>query len=340
MPPEIPDHLKPPAPGPLPNDQVITGAELGDDDLQQWLTSIGDGAEIELPSLSLGTPTPTPTGEAPDDEPDDEDDDEPPEGAPPAQPTGEAPDSFTIGDGRTLSRADAERLYSFDQYMRANPDKAAAVNAALASTTPPTVGGQPPVPTPPAPASETPEWKEPEPPDYLDLEDPSQKFTWESHVATQKALFDRDQRDNQLFAQQAQERQANTVRQAQQDTAAAVATFKQVHPNLNEDDIAAIRKASVPFIDGMLKNLPPVEALGRAMEVAAVMDDDLRAKIQDPTVRTRSNKEQTRHRKARLGEISGSPRSAPKTEPTRPVYTSDKDFLNALAAEFSEHMQR
>lgn len=335
---------------PSEHQQSVTEPELGNEDLEQWLTSIGDGADIVLPSLSLGGPLPTnahiptdtdPTGgtdELDDDEPDD--DDELTE-TPPAQPTGEQDDSFTI-NGQPFSRADIERLYNFDQYMRANPDVATRVNAALTGQASglgqATVPQTPPPADPPVPP--TTEWKPPEPPDFLDLEDPAQKFTWDTHVATQKAFFDREQRDNKFFTQQAQERQANVNRQAQQDMASALTSFKQSHPNLNDDDIAKIRQAAVPFVDGMMKNLAPTDALIRSMEVAAVMDDDLRAKVQDPTVRTRTTAQQTKHRKARLGELSGSGRSAPKTEQARPAFTSDKDFLNALASEFSEHMQR
>lgn len=329
---------------PEPNDQMVTAQELGDEDLQQWLTSLGDGAEIELPSLSLGgplnPPTPTdtdPTGGTDESDPDEpaDDGDEPEEVPAPAQATGDA-DHFVI-NGEQFSRDDIERLYNFDQYMRANPDVAQRVNTAIAF--PQTPAGQPPVSETPPPADTPTEFQAPEPPDFLDLEDPAQKFQWDTHVATQRAFFDREQRDNKFFQQQAQERIVNQQRQAEQDMASALTTFKQAHPNLNEDDIVKIRQAAGPFIDGMMKQLPPTDALVRSMEVAAVMDNDLRAKIQDPTVHTRTNHQQRQRNKQRLGAISGSPRSAPKTE-SRPAYSSDKDFLNALAQEFSEHMQR
>ena len=325
---------------PEPNDQIVTEPTLGDEDLQQWLTSLGDGAEIVLPSLAVGQPQPA-TGEETPDEPDDRDEslDDESEETPPAQPEGTQADHFTI-NGQQFAREDIERLYNFDQYMRSNPDVARRVNDAITQPS----AGAPTVPeaTTTSGAGTTEpvtEWKDPEPPDFLDLEDPAQRFQWDTHVATQKAFYDREQRDRKFFEQQAQVQQQNTARQAQQDMQAALTTFTQAHPNLNEDDIVKIRQAAVPFIDGMMKQLPPVEALTRSMEVAAVMDTDLRAKITDPAVRTRTNQQRTTHRKARLGEISGSPRSAPKTE-SRPAFTSDKEFLNALASEFSEHMNR
>jgi len=347
---------------PPENDQQILGGEdIGDAELQQWLTSVGDGADITLPGLDIGVPhgstllgatrqvadqDPNGNGEDPDDtdpdlDPDlDPDGDDPPE-TPPAQPTGDTtPDTFAIGDGRTITRADAERLYNFDQYLKANADVAQRVNAAITGQPPTaTPPGQPPVPPPAPPASAVKEWEEPTPPDFLDLEDPAQKFSWDTHVATQKALFERDQRDQRLFAQQAQDRQQSNVRQAQADMATALQQFTAAHPNLNEDDIKAIRQAAGPFIGGMMQQLSPVEALVRSMEVGGMMDENLRTKLTDPTVRTKSERQQSRHRKARLGEIGSSGRSAPKTE-SRPAFVSDKDFLNGLAEGFREAMQQ
>lgn len=332
---------------PETNDQMVTGTEIGDEDLQQWLTSIGDGVEIQLPSLAIGDPPPR-AQEGNDDngnqddpnEPDPnaavEDDNEPPEGTQTPEQV-EGVDYFTV-NGNRFERADIERLYNFDQYLRANPDTAQRVNDAIAprSTPPPTGTGQTPV-------SETPtdtEFKAPEPPEFLDLEDPVQKFQWDSHVGNLKAIHERDERDKKAFAAMAADRQEQQNRQAASDMQTALGTFKSAHPNLNDDDIAKIRQAAVPFVEGMMKQLPPVDALTRSMEVAAVMDNDLRDKMMDPTVRTRSEREQSRHRKNKAGQIAGSPRSAPRTEPSRPAFTSDKEMLNELAAAFSEQMQR
>lgn len=332
---------------PEPNDQMVTEPELGDAELQQWLTSVGDGAEIDLPGLDIGVPVSSrkPASELhgaeqgggfvaqndePDDEPDDEeDDDEIPDLVPDAQ------DFFTI-NGQQFARADIERLYNFDQYMRSNPDVAQRVNDAITGQAP---TGQAPVSAAPE-TTPDPEWKEPEPPEFLDLEDPVQKFQWETHVATQRVLFQNEERQRKFFAAQAAEQNRRNSFQAQQDMSSALSSFKQSHPNLNDDDIAKVRQLATPFVEGMLKQLPPVEALTRSMEVAGMMDSDLRPKLIDTTVKTPTERQRSHRRKARLGEISGTGRSAPRTEPNRPAFTSDKDFLNALAAEFSEHMQR
>lgn len=329
------------------NDQMVTPAEIGDDELQQWLTSVADGADIPLPALDSANGIPPKprmqeggTGEQPDpnepgsDPPDDDDEEEEEQTQ---EPGGEA-DYFTI-NGNRFERADIERLYNFDQYMRNNPDVAQRVNDAIITPTSQAAGtGTPPVPETPAETSA--EFEAPEPPDFLDLDDPVQRFQWESHIETRRAIFDRDERDKRAFAQMAAERQQQAERQAATDMQTALGNFKEAHPNLNDDDIAKIRQAAAPYLPAMIQTLPPVEALSRSMEVAAVMDNDLRDKITDPTAKTPTAREQSRHRKGKLGQISGSGRSAPRTEPSRPAYTSDKDMLNELAAAFSEQMQR
>lgn len=340
---------------PPENEQDILANDVGDAELEQWLTSIGDGADIQLPGLDIGIPASSRrevlnqtidqsvvvddggTGEDEDDDPD-AGGDTGATGEPthtPAPATANAPSEFELSNGQKISREDAERLWNFDQYLRGNPDKAAAVNAAIA--------GQPAPPTPVVPeaATQASAFEEPTPPDFLDLDDPAQKFQWDTHVQTQKVLFDQEQRSQRFFANQAQQTQVQQTRQAETDMATALDKFKADHSNLNEDDIVAIRKAAGPFVSGMLAQLPPVEALVRSMEVGGMMDEGLRAKLTDPTVRTRSEAQQTRHRKRISGAISGSPRSAPKGETTRPTnQMSDKDFLNELAQGFNEAMQR
>lgn len=352
---------------PPENNQAIE-EDLGDAELQQWLTSVGDGADIQLPGLDIGIPQAARnmagiaqrSGETSDQLPnpdlEDEETDEPfdpaslqgtdpdeagePQNAPTPTAT-DAPtsdDFFTLPNGGQISKADAERLHQFDQFLRANPDAAQRVQAAIPAPAPAT-GGQPDVPTSTAPADQTPTFEAPEPPEWMDLEDPEKKWQWDNHVDGLKARFDIEQRTNAQFARQATERQETVQRQAAADMSTALDRFKQAHPNLNEDDLVSIRKAAGPFVSGMLAQLSPVDALFRSMEVGGMMDDDLRGKLMDTSVRTPTEKTRTRHRKARLGELSGSARSAPKTE-SRPVLNSDKDLINALAQEFSETMQR
>lgn len=355
---------------PLPenNQQIYADADLGDAELQQWLTSLGDGAQINLPGLDIGLPTgvrninagidrvnkevtdQTITGEGGEEEDDDTDDtDDTDIDDTPNEVDGQTPDpttppsgtpDFIELNGQQIPKADIQRLYEFDRFLRDNPDAAQRVQAAIPAPTTPSVGGPPNVPPATTPTNQVTEFTEPTPPEWMDLDDPQTKWQWDNHVAGQKAIFDQGQRQQQFLAQQQQTQRETVNRQAAVDMGTALDQFKQAHPNLNEDDIVAIRKAAGPFVGGMMAQLPPVQALVRSMEVGGMMDDDMRAKLTDPTVRTPSEKTKTRHRKARLGELSGSPRSAPKTDTARPTFTSDKDFINAIAQELSESMQR
>lgn len=334
------------------------------EDLEAWLADLeaGNGTydpSNVLPALNKAADgnvvgehhsiPPTPTGQE-GEEPDDEEE-EPDPGADPnanqPPPEGETEpvegvDYFTV-NGNRFAREDIERLYNFDQALRANPDMAQRVAQAVQPPTPPGGTGQPPVPqaTPPAtpPTSEPPvpvdEYKDPEPPEFLDLEDPAQKFMWEQHVSTQRALHDRDVAEKQRWASIQAERQQAVERQAQTDMASALDSFKKSHPNLNDEEVAKIRVAAVPFVEGMMKQLSPVDALVRSMEVAGYSDNDLRPKLLDATQQSTTSHQRSTRRKAKLGQVAGTPRSAPKTE-SRVSYTSDKDMVNELARAFAE----
>lgn len=311
------------------NDMMVD-PNVTSEDMDAWLQELDAGGSTydlsrTLPSLnSVAEPEPEPNPPT-EPEPDTHGhDDETQEGTgEPSTPD----DGFNI-NGTVWPREEIERLYNFDQYLRANPDAAQRVAQAVA---PPVRTTEPPVPAPSAPTA----YEAPTPPDYLDLEDPSQRFMWDNHVQMQKALHDRDERDKARWNQLNAERQEQTQRQAQVDMDSALTEFRTQHPNLNDDDIALIRQGAAPFVEGMMRQLPPVAALVRSMDAAAYMNPDLIPKLIDPTQQSQTKKQQSTTRKRNLGSISGAPRSAPKTE-GRPAYTSDKDMVNQLAAAFAE----
>jgi len=300
------------------DNSMMVDPPMGEEDMDAFIKSLEDpGASVNL-SQYMDTSEPEP-------EPEEEPEEEPESTEPESEPT----DYFTI-NGEQWPRSEIERLYQFDRYLRDNPDAAQRV----AEATQP----RPQSPAVPAPTQEAPsvEFDPPSLPDFLDLDDPSQRFMWESHVATQKAIFDRDQRDNRMYAQWAQERELQVQRQASADMSDALSQFQSSFPNLNEDDIARIRTDASPLVDGMLKTLPPVQALYRSMEVAAWANADMRSKLSDPTHTTPSEQTQSRTRKQRLSSISGAPKSAPKVEP-RPTFTSDRDMVQQFADALAEN---
>jgi hypothetical protein len=241
----------------------------------------------------------------------------------------EQPDTITVGDNQ-FARADIERLYEFDRYLRDNPDAAARVAEAVAPRAP--VESPVPETQTPTPA---PGYEDPTPPDYLDLDDPTARFMWESHVSTQRAIHDNEQRVANWVAQQNQIQQNQIQRQAAADMEVALSDFRSRYPALDADDIATVRNAATTFIPSMMEQLPPVAALTRSMEVAAWADADLRPRLGGDSPSVPSQKARSVTRKQRLSSISGSPRSAPKTE-DRVQYSTDKDMVNALANAIAE----
>lgn len=319
---------------PEPNDQMVEPA-VSHDDIESWLNELegtgGNAYDVSRilpsntdPSISDPPPdtplSPPPSpGEPSEQEPDEDEEDE---------EQGEQ-DHFVI-NGNRFAREDIERLYNFDQYLRANPDAAQRVAEALPTPTP--QPGQPPVP--PQAQAAPPSFEEPTPPEYLDLEDPQVRWQWETHVANQKHNFEVEQRFQRWVDQNNQIQQEQISRQAQADMQSALTVFRDQYPGLSDEDVTQIRNAAGPYVQPMMAQLPPVEALRRSMEVAAWADADLRPKLNTETPAPSAH-QRSRTRKQRLNSLSGSPRSAPKTE-DRVSYMSDKDMVNAFANALAE----
>lgn len=285
---------------------------VSSEDLDAWLAELNPPAEAE----AEGEASAAVEEEEADDDQDQQD-----------QP--EHQDHFVVA-GNEIARADIERLYEFDRYLRDNPDAAARVAEAVAARAP--VESSVPEAQTPTPA---PQYEDPTPPDYLDLDDPTSRFMWESHVSTQRAIFDNEQRVANWVAQQNQIQQNQIQRQAAADMEVALSDFRSRYPALDDGDIATVRNAATTFIPSMMEQLPPVAALTRSMEVAAWADADLRPRLGGDSPSVPSQKARSATRKQRLSSISGSPRSAPKTE-DRVQYSTDKDMVNALANAIAE----
>lgn len=261
--------------------------------------------------------------------PDEEDEDEeivppvpPVEGDPPPEVPPALPADHVLVNGQPVPIADIQRLYEFDQYLRSNPDAAARVQQAV----------QPAVPTP---ESTPPANQELTPPDFLDMEDPAHKFMWESHVAQQKQLA--------AFQQQtvAQAQQA-AVERANADMALALERWKTSHPNFNEDQIIEVRKhaASMNVIDSLMAtSTTPVDALVRAMDLAAIDNPDLRNVYLDTSHKTPSRKQQSATRKGKLNALGGTSGSVPRTTtPSRPQ--TDREAIDEFAKGLAESFQQ
>jgi hypothetical protein len=153
---------------------------------------------------------------------------------------------------------------------------------------------------------------EPEVPEWLDLDDPSQKFFWSQLQAQNKAL-------NQIAQTQAQGLQEQARSKAQNDVDTAMATFRSAHPELTENDIGVVRlhAVSLDIIDGLARNRTGVDAVLKALDIAYLDHPEFRAKQAGEPTPTEVKATQSKERKSKLGALSGSSGSAPRTETPR-----------------------
>ena len=176
--------------------------------------------------------------------------------------------------GTPLTETEADGLLHLRKLLIDHPDLAVRINElAEAKLT----GRQ--LPPEPAPAAQAPVDEPPAAPalpDFIDPDDPVAVGLWREVVDLRKG----------------QERTTETVTTAveragqakvQADIANALDRFKAAHPDLDDDDIRAIRdhtSASVN-IEGVMGNFPgdPVEGLVRALEIGSMTDPVTRDKV-------------------------------------------------------------
>jgi hypothetical protein len=242
---------------------------------------------------------------------------------PPVEPDPTLLPDHVLINGNQIPLADVQRLYEFDQYLRSNPEAAERVHAAV----------QPVVPTPeqtPPPANQ-----ELTPPEWMDLEDPQQKFMWDSHVSNQRLLATMVEQNNARA-------QSEINARAQSDMASALTRWTAAHPNFNEDQIEKVRKhgAEMNIISGVMATSPdPVTALVRVMDLAAMDDPDLRAVYLTPEVKTPTRQQRSTTRKGKLNSLGGSSGSVPRTT-TTPRPMSDREAIDQFAAGLAESFQQ
>jgi hypothetical protein len=307
---------------PNENEQIVDPAISGED-MDAFIAQLESGYEGNV-NLSSLLPQ-----DQQQDQQEEEQEEEPPLDEEPIEE--EIPSDFFTVNGNQVPRSDIERLYQFDQYMRANPDVAQRVSDAMSAGAQPVPQptGQPNVSATAPPAAQANTFESPSPPEALDLDDPRDKILWDAHVLSQRSAFENQQAIAQMQAQYNNDRQQQLNRQAAVDMESALSRFQSTFPNLNADDVAQVRSEAAPLVPAMMAQNEPVNALYKAMEVAAFANADIRQRIDAEPKPT--NQERSRSRKQRLGSISGSPRSAPKTNEGRPQYTSDRDMVKQLA---------
>ena len=245
-------------------------------------------------------------------EPEDEPEPEPSEPAEPEpepeepeapEPVAEAADEWISIDGRAVPVAEARSMLELRQYLARNPEKAEAVRRA--------VEGEP-EPEPPA---------EPQPPEWMDLDDPSQRFMWETLKTQSSQIAQLQQQQSAQLAETARGRAVSEVN-------VAMDTFRRNHPELTEDDIQTVRTHAVGLniIGGLSAGRNGTDAVLKALDIAYLDLPDFRARAKGEPTPTEQRAKASADRKQKLSGLAGGSGSAPKQPAATPRPTSDREM--------------
>jgi hypothetical protein len=267
------------------------GIELTDEDralAEKMVTRLKSQLGLEPVAQEEAQPEPSEPEES-DDEPEEPEAPEPVEQTPP-----QADDWITI-DGRAVPVAEARSMLELRRYLSENPEKADKVRAVIEDQ-----------PQPEKPA-------EVEPPEWLDLEDPSQKFMWETLKSQHQQIARLQQSLGGI--------QANTARQdAQRQVDLALSTFRTNHPELTEDDVQTVRVHAVGLniIPGLEKVMASgSEAVLKALDLAYQDHPEFRAKATGVPSPKEQKQGESKARKQKLAGLAGSSVGATR-EPSAP----------------------
>jgi len=226
--------------------------------------------------------------------------------------------------GTPLTETEADGLLHLRKLLIDHPDLAAQINvmaeAKLSGRELPPAAG----PSAAAPLDEPPA---PKLPDFIDPDDPVAVGLWNEVVELRKGQA------------QTQETVVAAVDQAgrakvQADIGNAIDRFKAAHPDLDDDDIRAIRDhtSATVNIPGVMANFPgdAVEGLVRALEIGSMTDPITRDKVLG--VRDdRSTKDTNRQRK--LSALSGGGGTGQRRPSKAPKPATWNDVAARLAKE-------
>jgi hypothetical protein len=226
------------------------------------------------------------------------------------QPTAE---EWISIDGRAVPVAEARSMLELRQYLATHPEKAEAVRRA--------VEGEP--------APEAP--KEPEPPEWMDLDDPSQRFMWEQFKTQDRQIRSLQEQQSQTAAESARARAINEVN-------VALDTFRQSHPELTESDVQEVRTHAVALniIGGLSQTRTGTDAVLKALDIAYLDHPDFAAKAKGEPTAAEAKAQKNAQRKQKLAGLSGSSGSAARQPEAQPKPTTDREAKEQAAKWLSE----
>ena len=228
--------------------------------------------------------------------------------APPVTPT----DTVRIGE-QDVPLDEVTTLYELGRTIRESGLQPTAPLVTEGESVPP-----PTVETPPTP---------PTIPDYIDVDDPVQMGLWNELQSVKEQVA-----ATTTTVKQSAEESARV--QAEATLERALSAYRTKYPSVTDTDLALIRPQAALIVNPMIQQHGPVDGMVRALYVASLENDTTRNKVLGIDTTSPEVKSETRKRK--LSALSGTSGSAPKTSPSRPQYTSDRDVVNALAKELSD----
>lgn len=243
---------------------------------------------------------------------------------PEPQPPVTAPDVWTYDDGSSITKERAARLAEFEQFLQANPAVAEGIFGTV-------MGTHEIVAKTAAPATQ-------EPPEELDLDDPTTKRIWDELQATRQQL------GAAAEIIQRHENQFNTSTAATVDATLnrAVASYAKQY-NLSDTDMTEIQNvaarlnvvpslmAPVDPVSGQPRKVDPLAALEQAFDLARWQIPRLREQqISVFQAETRDDDK----RKKKLSSLGGASGSAPRGPQRVPDNPAEK--RSAMIAEVAQ----
>lgn len=165
----------------------------------------------------------------------------------------------------------------------------------------------------------------PKPPEWLDQDDPAQVAMWTRQQELEAQVRQIGQNQQQVAQQQA-------VARATNDANAGISTFRQLHPELSEEDITTLRThaVSLDIIDGLARTRSGPDAIAKALDIAYWDHPEFRAKATSAPSPAEVKKAERAEKKAALNALSGSSGSVPRQE-TRAAPKTDREMKDAAA---------
>lgn len=255
--------------------------------------------------------------------------------APPVQP------EYIQFNGQLIPADRLAALLEFDEQVRTDP----ALQQRLQEHFADKMGGGTGVPAGVAPVPSTQSgdgFVPPTPPEDLDLDDPSIRALWESHVQTQAALFDRVQSIEQFSQFTAEQVMRDQRLQTEQLVEAGVSQFQQSR-NLPDEEVNNLRQiaARLNVIEGLMSGVDPLTgapftpnlttAAARALEIAYYSIPEYR---QREMIQIAERQREDTIRKQKLAGVAGTSGSAPRINPTVPQNEAERRaaMVSAVAA--------